>query len=237
MKKIATILLSLSIAFAMAQNNEINTKPDSLSNKYLGLNIGSLITNITQGLNTSSNYSIKYRVEKANNLLFQSSLNLKLEQLIKERFYNFTDSLNNDHERTYTKLISQFDFRIGYGIYEKLGYGNIYLVGNLLVGYTNLYQSYDDVVKYINNGNVEGIGFVLIDYARAGYFTAGVDLSIGYEINLGKRITLGLEYSPELSFNTLVNSYYFGNTSSFKFNDNIINSYFNVFNINLLYKF
>ena len=90
----------------------------------------------------------------------------------------------------------------------------------------------------MKNGAVEGIGNEQISGAKAGYFTAGIDFAIGYEINLGKSFMLGLEYVPELTYNTIVSTdYYLGDSNNSNFNASTINSYFNVFNVNLYYHF
>jgi len=238
MKLIFLILLSLISLFIIAQPDTTIEKIDTLPQKYIGINVGSIISNITQGYSKSQNYSLKYRIEKHNSLIFQTSLNLKSEEDTEENYYCFTDTADNIHKRTYTENNGQFDVRVGIGIYEKLGYGNIYLVGDLLLGYTEINQTYNDFVNYVNNGTVEGFGGELIRGAKAGYFTAGIDFAIGYKINLGKHLSLGLEYVPEITFNTLIDTdYYYGDAEKFNFNKDAVNSYFNVFNVNLFYRF
>jgi len=236
-KAFLTVLIFLSL-LTVAQVNTSTVKLDSLPNKYLGINIGSIVTNITQNYSKSQNYSLKYRIDKPNNMILQTSLNIKMEDTKQENYYCFTDSADNLHKRTFTENIGQFDIRVGIGVYEKLGYGNIYLISNILVGYSEIDQDYDDFVNYVNNGVYEGFGNQLVRGANAKYFTFGIDLAIGYKIDLGKRFALGLEYVPEVSFNTLINTdYYYGGSEKFNFNKNAVNSYFNVFNVNLFYHF
>ena len=240
MKKVFITLLSLLslLSVAQEQNDTVASKTDTLSKKYLGINIGSIITNITQNVSESQNYSLKYRINKPSNMIFQLSLNVKSEETTEENYFCYTDSVDNVHKRTFTENIGQYDIRVGIGIYEKLGYGNIYLVSDLIVGYTDINQYYDDYINYVNNGAYEGFGNEPVRGAKAGYFTIGIDLAIGYKIDLGNRFALGLEYVPEISFNSLIyTDYYYGDSEEFNFNNDAINSYFNVFNVNLFYHF
>lgn len=239
MKNILLVFLAINSGFIFAQNDSTKFKDDTISQKYLGVNIGSIMTGITQYNVYSMNYSLKFKVEKKNNLIYQSSLNLKSENSKKETFNNFTDTLNNIHTLSYSKYSDQFDLRIGIGIYEKLGYGKIYLVGDLILGYTEVNQNYDDFVQYINNNAVEGYGFEPFEIAEANYFTTGIDFSIGYEINLAKRLMLSIEYVPEISFNSLLNTDYYSNNKDnvITFNTYTMNTYFNVLNVNLFYHF
>ena len=238
MKNIFLIALSI---IALTTFSQVDTTDiyedvnDSLpKEKFIGLNIGSFIAQIVNPGLSVKNYSAVYKVRKSNRMQYQFKLNYYTKE--KPEVYGFTDSLNNMVSRTYKNRHDAVDIRGGVGLYDKLGYGKIYVSTSLIIGYAKLSKSYDDVIMYVTDSVVSGIGGEAYDVSKADYFTVGIDFAFGYEIDMGEHLSLGLEYSPEFSYYTMINSTYnFENTSNYS--KNFINSNFSVFNINLLYRF
>ena len=202
--------------------------------RFIGIDIGSFIAQIVNTNLSVRNYTAFYKIRKSNRMSYQFKLNYYSKEKTDE--YGFTDSLNNMVSRTYFNNHGVIDLRAGIGLYDKLGFGKIYVNTSFIVGYAKFSKRYDDAIIYVTDSVATGIGGEGANVSEADYFNVGIDFAFGYEIDLGEHLTLGLEYNPEFSYYSMVNSkYYFENSSSYS--KGFINSNFNVFHVNLLYRF
>ena len=239
MRKLILIFMVIAGFQVFAQNTEdANTeKKDSAITitKYAGLNVGSFMEYIMDPKSNVGNFSLLYKVKKSNGLLQQyklASYNKKEYEYL--NFYD--DSTRNYTVRTYEYSYNDIDFRVGFGIYDNLGYGDIYLIVNALAGYASYEKTLNDFITIYNDSTIDGYKFTSESISKAGYLIFGIDFAFGYEIDLGKHISLDLEYNPKFTFNTLVSEKYYIEDAP-KYQSNIMVSNFSVFNVNLLYRF
>ena len=108
---------------------------------------------------------------------------------------------------------------------------------SFILGYSGKSNSQDDYLSNLNDSSYYGIGGFRSAYSSAEYLVFGIDFSFGFQIELGGCISFGMEYSPELNFNTIIKDDYFNMSDNNWYNRNYMKNHFNVFNVSLFYHF
>lgn len=260
MKKALTTLFFFNSFLVNAQNDStIN-----LSNNYkytLSTNIGvlgSAILGANQLEYTKLNLQFRRRVGKFN---FRFSLN-HIEDY--NRFYPlpYTSpdviAINDSIITTRTKYHKKQrdDFRAGFETGIQVGNGKrIYIGSDFIVGYRKLVNYFSDYqiqyytdssgnqqftpISSFNQPDIVYAHFPVNQGAIVGkYIYLGIDLSLGMEMTLSKRLNLTLQYIPEFTYNYLQKEINYNN-------DNVFTNYtqqylqFNLgyVDLNLSYKF
>ncbi len=227
-------LISLSI-FSNAQNDSTQIfKKENL----LGIDFTSAIIAVTQHDINPVNLSIKYMHIKSNNLLYQIELRINGEY--KDYSFVHCDSLYKHYNHHVEHLNLNLNF--SYGESNKVGKGIMYVTGDLILGYVNLSNSiyellYNKDSTMYNSSYRELVYFRNLNDSYANYFSLGLGFSVGYKIDLSKRLSLNIEYSPQFTLNTLINVNTTSKIYEIDYKQYEANVCFNLLAINLLYRF
>ena len=237
-KVIFFILLAPAIMQGFAQNHSDSV---AVTPKYFfGTDVLGLGTSF---FNTSGNLSFSLKFFKdVEKRVYRFSANYR--HLANRRYdmYTYLDADSNLVTRDYYINYDKVDLRAGSGIKNKLGSGEMILGIDLIFSYSEIT---DNLIEYkvaatdslhYGNDSTSTVSQVF-SLPGASYIGGGLDISISYQIPLGNRFFLNVEYAPEVNFNYLLEKENSLHTSDYKYNDYYLDAYFNRFYFNLIYKF
>lgn len=237
MKKIFfTSLLIIVAQFVSAQGDtsETSLPPDF----YLGPDVLGLAGSFF-GAGNENNISLKYWKD-VHKRIYRFSVNYRQMKNRRYNMYSFVDADSNLVTRNYYLDYQKLDFRFGSGMKNKLGFGEMILGIDIIVGYAgitdNLLEysvSQHDTLIYGNDST----SYQVFSLPAADYLNGGLDISLSYQIPLGEHFLLNVEYAPEVNFNYLVKERAGLHSSDFDYNTYYLDAAFNRFYLNVVYKF
>jgi len=236
-KNIVLLLLTIAtIQFGVAQEDtvEVSLPPDY----YIGHDVLGLAGSFF-GDGNENNISLKYWKD-VHKRVYRFSVNYRQLKYRRYNMYSFVDTDSNLITRNYYLDYQKVDFRFGSGVKNKLGFGEMILGIDIIVGYAgitdNLLEysvSQHDTLVYGN----DSINYQVFSLPAADYLNGGIDISLSYQIALGKHFLLNMEYAPEVNFNYLIKERVGLHSSDFDYNNYYLDAAFNRFYLNVVYKF
>ena len=237
MKKVLLLLLlAVTVQFAVAQEDttEASLPPDF----YIGPDVLGLANSFFAAGN-ESNLSLKYWKD-VHKRVYRFSINYRLLKNRRYNMYSFVDADSNLITRNYFLDYQKVDFRFGSGMKNKLGFGEIMLGIDIIVGYAGIT---DNLLEYSVSQNdtliygSDSTSTQVFSLPSADYLNGGLDISLSYQIPLGDHFLLNVEYAPEVNFNYLVKERAGLHSSDYDYNVYYLDAAFNRFYLNVVYKF
>ncbi len=232
------LLLALTVQFVAAQEDTDTSTVSLPPDFYLGtdaLGVG----NSFFPTNGNLNFSIKF-FKDVHKRVYRYSLNFRKVANRRYNMYSFVDADSNLITRNYYLDYQKVDFRFGSGVKNKLGFGEMVLGIDIIVGYAgitdNLLEytvSQNDTLVYGNDST----SMQIFSLPGADYLNGGLDISLSYQIPLGDHFLLNVEYAPEVNFNYLVKERAGLHSSDYDYNSYYLDAAFNRFYLNVVYKF
>jgi len=236
-KNIVLLLLTIvTIQFVVAQEDttEVSLPPDF----YIGTDVLGLAGSFF-GAGNENNISLKYWKD-VHKRVYRFSVNYQQMKNRRYNMYSFVDADSNLITRNYYLDYQKVDFRFGSGMKNKLGFGEMVLGIDIIVGYAgitdNLLEysvSQHDTLVYGNDST----NYQVFSLPAADYINGGLDISLSYQIALGTHFLLNVEYAPEVNFNYLFKERIGLHSSDFDYNNYYLDAAFNRFYMNVAYKF
>ena len=235
-KIILFFILTVSIFSVQAQNDTdtVALPPDF----YIGvdaLGIGNSFFSTTGNLN----FSIKF-FKDVHKRVYRYSLNYRRIANRRYNMYSFVDADSNLVTRNYYLDYQRVDFRFGSGVKNKLGFGEMVLGIDIIVGYAGITDNLLEYTAPQNDTLVYGndsTSAQVFSLPCADYLNGGLDISLSYQISLGDHFLLNVEYAPEVNFNYLVKEREGLHSSDYDYNNYYLDAAFNRFYLNVVYRF
>ncbi len=235
MKKILfLLLLTTFVQIVSAQKDTVSLQPDF----YLGPDVLG-IANSFFSTSNELNLSLRYWKD-VHKRIYRFSINYRRMKNRRYNMYSFLNADSNLVTRNYYLDYQKLDFRFGSGMKNKLGFGEMVLGIDIIIGYSGITDNLleytvpqKDTLYYGNDSTVTQ----LFSLPGADYLNGGLDISLSYQIPIGNHFFLNVEYAPEVNFNYLVKQRTGLHSSNFDYNTYYLDAEFNRFYLNVMYKF
>jgi len=171
---------------------------------YLGANISPLFTNAFGGANRNVKANVIYKRNFGDKNLRASFNYINIANktpYLTFRTIESTDSTITN--RYYDNWYKQYDVRIGFEEIKGNNWSRFHIGGDVILGYM---QSYDNYSDYILQKDTSGIYRILNDepeftaYHDSYFFTAGVDVSFGFDWFLSEELAITFQITPQFNF-------------------------------------